>query len=107
MYVGWRGESGSRCGCGGWSSSCGCLPAACSRRTLNSCQLPAHPAISPFASPARRFSWNKSQLEKARNEDGTQLNPLANTLRGVISGIPTALLEVASITKLDNTQYSK
>lgn len=53
------------------------------------------------------FSWNKSQLEKARNEGRTQTNPLATALRGVVSGLPTALLVVASITRLDNTTYNK
>ncbi|PSC69540.1 Callose synthase 5 [Micractinium conductrix] len=53
------------------------------------------------------FSWNKGQLEKARNDAGTQTNPLATVARGVLSGVPTALLIVASITRLQDTRYNK
>mgnify|MGYP001811103208 CR=1 FL=1 len=112
--------------------------------------------------PLARFSWNKGQLEKARNDAGTQArrardrmraeggagvelalgnhqgicaacapqhaarcpaylhptlpaspsvclqtNPLATVARGVLSGVPTALLIVASITRLQDTRYNK
>ncbi|KAL4419050.1 hypothetical protein ABPG77_011032, partial [Micractinium sp. CCAP 211/92] len=53
------------------------------------------------------FTWNKGQLEKARNEGNTQTNPWGTALRGVIGAIPTALLIVASITKLQNTRYDR
>lgn len=111
------------------------------------------------------FTWNKGQLEKARNEGNTQVgrgrgasaarpvrlrrcttrragpqtssqaaqgrasaacaapvaagspgrrvsaplqtNPWGTALRGVIGAIPTALLIVASITKLQNTRYDR
>lgn len=53
------------------------------------------------------FSWNKDQLEKPRNEDQKQTNPLAGALRGVVQGLPTALLVVASITRIDNTTYNR
>lgn len=66
------------------------------------------PAVSNPPSPLQhRFSWNKSQLEKARNEGGTQTNPLATALRGVLTGVPTAVLVVASITRLSDTSYNK
>ncbi|KAL4451723.1 hypothetical protein ABPG75_007385 [Micractinium tetrahymenae] len=53
------------------------------------------------------FSWNKGQLEKARNEGQTQTSPWGTALQGVVNAIPTALLIVASITKLENTRYNR
>lgn len=81
------------------------------------CRLPTHTCPSRRSTPphpahcnqptARRFSWNKAQLEKARNEARTQTNPFATAVRGVLGAVPTALLVVASITKLDDTAYNK
>lgn len=65
------------------------------------------PALRPCIDITCRFSWNKGQLEKARDEGRTQTNPLATAVRGVLSGVPTALLVVASITKLEDTSYNK
>lgn len=53
------------------------------------------------------FSWNKGQLEKARNEGGTQTNPLSTAVRGIFGAVPTALLIVASITRLTDTRWNK
>jgi len=65
------------------------------------------PLRPPLPATPARFSWNKSQLEKARNEGGTQTNPLATAMRGVLTGVPTAVLVVASITRLSDTSYNK
>lgn len=80
------------------------------------CLAAAAPSACPHALPAvlclprpprHRFSWNKSHLEKPRNEGLTQTNPLATMVRGVLMAIPTAVLVVASITKLSDTSYNK
>lgn len=84
-------------------------PATANRR-LHHQLLSASPATVSIHPPRRlvlRFSWNKSQLEKARNEGGTQTNPLATAVRGVLTGVPTAVLVVASITRLSDTSYNK
>lgn len=52
-------------------------------------------------------SWNKSQLEKPRNERGTQTNPLASAARGVLSAVPTAVLTLGAITNLQDTRWNK
>ena len=54
-----------------------------------------------------RYSWNKAQLEKARNEAQTQTNPFASVVRGVLSSLPTAILTLAAISTLQSTRYNK
>ena len=63
--------------------------------------------VSDTSTGSTWYSWNKKQLEKARNEGGTQTNPLAGVLRGVLGGLPTAMLVVASITQLESTKFNK
>ena len=91
--------------CAGQPPPACCRPAAQHHRRHTDTYV-CHPTPPP-GTHSPRFSWNKSQLEKARNEGRTQTNPLATALRGVVSGLPTALLVVASITRLDNTTYNK
>lgn len=55
----------------------------------------------------RRYSWNKAQLEKPRNENQSQTNPYATALRGVLSSLPTAILAVAAITSMSSTRWNK
>lgn len=52
-------------------------------------------------------SWNKAQLEKPRNDRGTQTNPLATALRGFLGALPTLLLTVGAITNLRDTRWNK
>lgn len=85
-----------------------CKPLPLHTHPLATSQAKHHlPATHPPTTAFPRFSWNKSQLEKARDEAQTQTNPLATALRGVLSAVPTALLVVASITKLGDTSYNK
>ncbi|KDD75094.1 1,3-beta-glucan synthase, partial [Helicosporidium sp. ATCC 50920] len=53
------------------------------------------------------FSWNKGQLERARNELGTLNNPFATTVRGLLMAVPTAVLAVAAVTTINNTEYNR
>jgi len=52
-------------------------------------------------------SWNKAQLEKPRNDRGTQTNTLATTLRGFLGAIPTAVLTLGAVTNLEDTRWNK
>ena len=52
-------------------------------------------------------SWNKSQLEKPRNDREFQTNPLATAIRGVLGALPTAIMTVGAITNLQNTKWNK
>lgn len=47
-----------------------------------------------------RYSWNKTALEKARDERRTQTNPWATALRGCLSAVPTAVLVIGCVTTL-------
>jgi hypothetical protein len=47
------------------------------------------------------------QLEKARNDNQRQTNPLATTCRGILGSIPTAVLTFGSITNLEDTTWNK
>ena len=71
--------------------------------------LEAHLTTAPIDGRlgTRRYSWNKGQLDKARNEGNKQTNPWATAVGGVVRALPTALLVIASITKLQNTRYNK
>lgn len=52
-------------------------------------------------------SWNKTQLEKSRNDRDGQTNPLATALRGVLGALPTAVMTVGSVTNLEDTRWNK
>ena len=52
-------------------------------------------------------SWNKTQLEKPRNDRGGQTNSLATALRGMLGALPTALLTVGSVNNLEDTKWNK
>ena len=53
------------------------------------------------------FSWNKGQLEKARNERGGAQHPHLAAAWGVAECLPVSVLVVASITQLQNTRINK
>lgn len=52
-------------------------------------------------------SWNKSQLEKPRNDRRTQTNHLATALRGLLGALPTAVMTLGAITNLEDTRWNK
>lgn len=52
-------------------------------------------------------SWNKAQLEKPRNDRGTQTNKLATAVRGVLGAVPTAVLTLGAVTNLQDTRWNK
>ena len=52
------------------------------------------------------YTWNKSQLEKARNERQTATHPRLSAGFGLLECLPTSVLVLGSINKLKNTQLN-
>ena len=88
-------------------SPCQALRGKCATAAEPCAGAPASLDVLHWRCSPGRYSWNKSQLEKARNESQTQTNPFATAVRGIIGGVPTALLTVASITQVESTRYNK
>ncbi|KFM22655.1 Callose synthase 5 [Auxenochlorella protothecoides] len=53
------------------------------------------------------YSWNKSNLERIRNEKMSLNNPMATSLRGIAGALPTAVLALAAISTLTNTSINR
>lgn len=60
--------------------------------------MPPHTRFLSPPHPRRRYSWNKAQLEKARDEGLTHTNPYVTAAVGLFSCLPTAILGVAAVT---------
>ena len=54
-----------------------------------------------------RYTWHKAHLDRIRNDDNRLSNPFATSLRGVLVCLPTAILCVASISTLQNTEFNR
>ena len=61
---------------------------------------PRPPATLTLPPQPCRYAWNKTQLEKARNEKRSQTNPWATALRGVVCAVPTAIIVIGCVTTL-------
>ncbi|KAK2080835.1 hypothetical protein QBZ16_000689 [Prototheca wickerhamii] len=53
------------------------------------------------------YTWHKAHLDRIRNDDNRLSNPFATSLRGVLVCLPTAILCVASISTLQNTEFNR
>ena len=52
------------------------------------------------------YTWNKSQLQKARNERQTATHPHISAFFGVLQCLPIGVLVLSSIYKLRNTKVN-